>query len=283
MRGAYQAEPSSGYADRHRDARARPESECPYREHKGPSPVWIIFDPASIRLDGLLPLVQEWVGFGPSRHRGQRMSRGFHVQADQLGSDGETIRDQALQPSDGFVARRPLCTEGERFPTSCPESISGNTLDQNRNPHRSSLPWSRVGPLPHATVSRLEHATHPNAEGAETGETNELGLTIRKASCFRRERFPRPGVDGRWALRLQDFDLGLDRGDGVAGREHLEHRLHHVAAIDGQGDDAVPGLKEGDIGNDGVWDIWKLEGPAFSWYFRGSPHVHTWLNVARRA
>jgi len=41
--------------------------------------------------------------------------------------------------------------------------------------------------------------------------------------------------------------------------------------------------KEGDIGNDGVWDIWKLEGPAFSWYFRGSPHVHTWLNVARQA
>jgi Protein of unknown function (DUF3500) len=41
-------------------------------------------------------------------------------------------------------------------------------------------------------------------------------------------------------------------------------------------------FKEGDLGNDGVWDIWKLEGPAFSWYFRGSPHVHTWLNVARK-
>lgn len=41
--------------------------------------------------------------------------------------------------------------------------------------------------------------------------------------------------------------------------------------------------KEGDIGSDGVWDIWKLEGPAFSWYFRGSPHVHSWLHVARNA
>jgi Protein of unknown function (DUF3500) len=41
--------------------------------------------------------------------------------------------------------------------------------------------------------------------------------------------------------------------------------------------------KEGDIGNDGVWDNWKLEGPAFSWFFRGSPHVHTWLNVASTA
>ena len=42
-------------------------------------------------------------------------------------------------------------------------------------------------------------------------------------------------------------------------------------------------FKEEDLGGDGVWDRWQLEGPAFSWYFRGSPHVHTWLNVARKA
>jgi hypothetical protein len=38
--------------------------------------------------------------------------------------------------------------------------------------------------------------------------------------------------------------------------------------------------KEGDIGNDGEWDNWRLEGPAFVWYFRGQPHVHVWVNVA---
>jgi hypothetical protein len=42
-------------------------------------------------------------------------------------------------------------------------------------------------------------------------------------------------------------------------------------------------VKEDDIGDDGVWDNWKVEGPTFAWYFRGAPHVHTWLNVARRA
>jgi len=41
--------------------------------------------------------------------------------------------------------------------------------------------------------------------------------------------------------------------------------------------------KDGDIGNDKVWDVWKLEGPAFAWYFHGSPHVHTWVNIARKA
>lgn len=35
-----------------------------------------------------------------------------------------------------------------------------------------------------------------------------------------------------------------------------------------------------DIGKDGVWDIWRLEGPAFVWHYRGAPHVHVWVNVA---
>lgn len=35
-----------------------------------------------------------------------------------------------------------------------------------------------------------------------------------------------------------------------------------------------------DIGKDGVWDNWRLEGPSFVWYFRGNPHVHVWVNVA---
>jgi hypothetical protein len=37
---------------------------------------------------------------------------------------------------------------------------------------------------------------------------------------------------------------------------------------------------QGDIGRDGVWDNWRLEGPAFVWHFRGAPHVHVWVNVA---
>ncbi|MEX2138574.1 MAG: DUF3500 domain-containing protein [Pirellulales bacterium] len=38
--------------------------------------------------------------------------------------------------------------------------------------------------------------------------------------------------------------------------------------------------KEGDLGDDKVWDCWRLEGPAFVWYFRGAPHVHVWVNIA---
>ena len=41
--------------------------------------------------------------------------------------------------------------------------------------------------------------------------------------------------------------------------------------------------KQGDIGNDGVYDNWKLEGPAMVWYFRGAPHVHCWGHVRESA
>lgn len=37
--------------------------------------------------------------------------------------------------------------------------------------------------------------------------------------------------------------------------------------------------RNGDIGEDGVWDVWQIEGPNMLWYFRGAPHVHCWVNV----
>lgn len=41
--------------------------------------------------------------------------------------------------------------------------------------------------------------------------------------------------------------------------------------------------KDQDIGNDGVWDVWQIEGPSMVWYFRGEPHVHTWVHVKETA
>lgn len=35
-----------------------------------------------------------------------------------------------------------------------------------------------------------------------------------------------------------------------------------------------------DLGDDGEWDNWRLEGPALVWHYRGMPHVHVWVNVA---
>jgi hypothetical protein len=38
--------------------------------------------------------------------------------------------------------------------------------------------------------------------------------------------------------------------------------------------------QERDLGDDGQWDNWRLEGPSLVWFFRGSPHVHIWIHVA---
>ena len=37
--------------------------------------------------------------------------------------------------------------------------------------------------------------------------------------------------------------------------------------------------KSEDVGNDGVWDVFQIEGPNMLWYFRGDPHVHTWVHI----
>ena len=62
-----------------------------------------------------------------------------------------------------------------------------------------------------------------------------------------------------------------------------EDREEALAALKAKGglDGCVLSFYEDeDIGEDKVWDNWRLEGPAFVWYFRGSPHVHVWVNVA---
>ncbi|MCA9175593.1 MAG: DUF3500 domain-containing protein [Planctomycetales bacterium] len=40
--------------------------------------------------------------------------------------------------------------------------------------------------------------------------------------------------------------------------------------------------RQGDLKNDKVWDIWRVEGPALVWHFRGAPHAHTYLNIGQK-
>ena len=38
---------------------------------------------------------------------------------------------------------------------------------------------------------------------------------------------------------------------------------------------------QNDLGSDKIWDRWLIEGPGFVWFFRGSPHVHSWVNIGK--
>lgn len=62
-----------------------------------------------------------------------------------------------------------------------------------------------------------------------------------------------------------------------------EDRAEVMACIKKQGGLDACNLafyRDGDLGDDQQWDNWRLEGPAFVWYFRGYPHVHIWINIA---
>ncbi len=38
-------------------------------------------------------------------------------------------------------------------------------------------------------------------------------------------------------------------------------------------------FKQQDLGGDGTWDVWQVEGPDMVWFFRGEPHVHCWAHI----
>jgi hypothetical protein len=68
---------------------------------------------------------------------------------------------------------------------------------------------------------------------------------------------------------------------------YREADVEEAVAImkDGGGIDALhmAFYESDDIGGDHEWDIWRLEGPTFVWHFRGAPHVHAYVNVAKKA
>lgn len=79
-------------------------------------------------------------------------------------------------------------------------------------------------------------------------------------------------------------------------KEHLQQVLQKLIEPYRQSDreEAVSALKkqggldrcslvfyeDDDLGEDRIWDNWRLEGPAFVWHYRGAPHVHVWVHVA---
>jgi hypothetical protein len=54
---------------------------------------------------------------------------------------------------------------------------------------------------------------------------------------------------------------------------------------DGGGLDALhmAFYESNDIGSDKEWDIWRVEGPSIVWHFRGAPHVHSYVNIAKKS
>ncbi|CAN5131230.1 DUF3500 domain-containing protein [soil metagenome] len=65
--------------------------------------------------------------------------------------------------------------------------------------------------------------------------------------------------------------------------EDRSEALEHVKKQGGLEACRLSFFADADVGDDKVWDNWRLEGPSFVWHFRGDPHVHVWVNIADSA
>lgn len=96
---------------------------------------------------------------------------------------------------------------------------------------------------------------------------------------------PLPGIAGK--------ELSSDQKDRLAQSLKAVLQPYRAEDVDevmeiveaGGGLDAVhlSFYKTGDLDEDQVWDIWRLESPTLVCHFRGAPHVHAYINVARRS
>ena len=66
-------------------------------------------------------------------------------------------------------------------------------------------------------------------------------------------------------------------------KKDRDEAMRYIKASGGVESLSMSFYKNLDIGNDGVWDVWQLESPTMVWYFRGNPHVHTWVNIRAKA
>jgi hypothetical protein len=105
----------------------------------------------------------------------------------------------------------------------------------------------------------------------------------RRAVRLKGKRLVTPGIavaalDAGQKQMVQQLLRDLTRPFRTCDAEEIQQCLRDAGGADRL---RLTFFREGDIDDDRAWDVWKLEGPAFAWYFHGTPHVHAWLNFAR--
>ena len=151
----------------------------------------------------------------------------------------------------------------------------------------------------HAAEDFDEEAHHPGnvfwpqavaangVYGMLSGKQQELALVKRDTPHESNVGFQ--GSDGRF-LGIPVTELSADQRGALQGvldkliepyrQSDRDEVIQCVKKQGGLDTCYLAFFAENDIGGDGVWDNWRLEGPAFVWHFRGAPHVHVWVNIA---
>ena len=100
-----------------------------------------------------------------------------------------------------------------------------------------------------------------------TGKSSDLpGIPIGELASDQKQHVRKVLRDVLAPFRKKDADEALRLID-PAQFDHL-----HMAFY-----------KNKDLGNDGVWDVWQIEGPSALIFFRGEPHVHAYIHIKDKA
>lgn len=102
---------------------------------------------------------------------------------------------------------------------------------------------------------------------------------------LRKEGRPLPGIAGGdlSADQKELLEHSLKAVMRPYRKEDVDEVLEILKAGGGLDKLQIAYYKQGDLNNDQEWDIWRLEAPTLVCHFRGAPHVHAYINVARRS
>lgn len=100
----------------------------------------------------------------------------------------------------------------------------------------------------------------------------------------------RPAIthDGISFSELSDDQLAhaikvIERLLGQYGPEAIKEMRAVIAANGGWSKLSLAFYSRFDRHFDGKWDVWRVEGPGFLYFFRGEPHVHAYINIGKQA
>ena len=92
-------------------------------------------------------------------------------------------------------------------------------------------------------------------------------------------RFPGLAISELSADQKQLVEKTLKTLLGPYRQEYVDEVFAILKASGGIDKLHLAFYQQEDLGDDKVWDIWRVEGPQFVWHFRGAPHVHAYVNI----
>jgi Protein of unknown function (DUF3500) len=81
--------------------------------------------------------------------------------------------------------------------------------------------------------------------------------------------------------QMELFRASLTTLLGPYRKEDGEEAMQIMESGGGLGELRLAFYQQEDLGNDSVWDVWRIEGPNSVIHFRGAPHVHAYIHIVQ--